>query len=175
MNFCEIHNKYLNFTCYETVHCTVSPKFTCEFGATCLLCFAQFTPLKICRTVVRQILYFIKTQNFFRRRGDYQSPLRYVILFCLYTLHLRPRGINLFALDGFICTNTHVILFLSLELFNLILSCFLLLSYTQKKKPSFLNFFSLLLKYYINYPNSICQEFFIYNYLYLKFPVHFPQ
>ena len=31
-------------TCYETVHCTVSPKFTCEFGATCLLCFAQFTP-----------------------------------------------------------------------------------------------------------------------------------
>ena len=32
-------------TCYETVHCTVSPKFTREFGATCLLCFAQFTPL----------------------------------------------------------------------------------------------------------------------------------
>ena len=31
-------------TCYETVHCTVSPKFTREFGATCLLCFAQFTP-----------------------------------------------------------------------------------------------------------------------------------
>ena len=30
-------------TCYETVHCTVSPKFTNEFGATCLLCFAQFT------------------------------------------------------------------------------------------------------------------------------------
>ena len=32
-------------TCYETVHCTVSTKFTCEFGATCLLCFAQFTHL----------------------------------------------------------------------------------------------------------------------------------
>ena len=31
-------------TCYETVHRTVSPKFTREFGATCLLCFAQFTP-----------------------------------------------------------------------------------------------------------------------------------
>ena len=30
-------------TCYETVHCTVSPKFINEFGATCLLCFAQFT------------------------------------------------------------------------------------------------------------------------------------
>ena len=47
--------------CYETVHCTVSPKFINEFGAMCLLCFAQFThsaapPLKICRTVVRQIL-----------------------------------------------------------------------------------------------------------------------
>ncbi len=80
-----------------------------------------------------------------QRRGDYQSPLRYVILFCLYTLHLRPRGINLFALDGFICTNTHVILFLSLELFNLILSCFLLLSYIQKEVRNFLNFFSLFL------------------------------
>ena len=33
-------------TCYETVHCTVSPKFTSEFGATCLLCFAQFTPTR---------------------------------------------------------------------------------------------------------------------------------
>ena len=33
----------LVITCYETVRCTVSPKFTSEFGATCLLCFAQFT------------------------------------------------------------------------------------------------------------------------------------
>ena len=31
-------------TCYETVHCTVSAKFINEFGASCLLCFAQFTP-----------------------------------------------------------------------------------------------------------------------------------
>ena len=30
-------------TCYETVHCTVSAKFINEFGASCLLCFAQFT------------------------------------------------------------------------------------------------------------------------------------
>ena len=35
--------KTLVITCYETVQCTVSPKFTSEFGATCLLCFAQFT------------------------------------------------------------------------------------------------------------------------------------
>ncbi len=31
-------------TCYETVHRTVSAKFINEFGASCLLCFAQFTP-----------------------------------------------------------------------------------------------------------------------------------
>ena len=31
-------------TRYETVHCTVSAKFINEFGASCLLCFAQFTP-----------------------------------------------------------------------------------------------------------------------------------
>ena len=40
-------------TCYETVHCTVSPKFTNEFGATCLLCFAQFT-------LVRFFVLYIK-------------------------------------------------------------------------------------------------------------------
>ena len=31
-------------TCYKTVHRTVSAKFINEFGASCLLCFAQFTP-----------------------------------------------------------------------------------------------------------------------------------
>jgi|GEM_PF-6838285 len=98
-----------------------------------------------------------------------------VILFRLNALHLRPRRINLFTVYRFICANTNIIFFLCLKLLTLFLVVFLLLSYTQKKKPSFLNFFSLLLKYYINYPNSICQEFFIYNYLYLKFPVHFPQ
>ena len=36
---------YVIPTCYKTVHCTVSPKFTNGFGATCLLCFAQFTHL----------------------------------------------------------------------------------------------------------------------------------
>ena len=98
-----------------------------------------------------------------------------VILFRLNALHLRPRRINLFTVYHFICTNTNIIFFLCLKLFNLILSCFFAPFLHTKKKPSFLNFFSLLLKYYINYPNSICQEFFIYNYLYLKFPVHFPQ
>ena len=40
----EMYSNILVITCYETVHCTVSPKFINEFGATCLLCFAQFTP-----------------------------------------------------------------------------------------------------------------------------------
>ena len=98
-----------------------------------------------------------------------------VILFRLNALHLRPRRINLFTVYHFICTNTNIIFFLCLKLLTLFLVVFCFFLTHKKKKPSFLNFFSLLLKYYINYPNSICQEFFIYNYLYLKFPVHFPQ
>ena len=56
-----------------------------------------------------------------------------VILFRLNALHLRPRRINLFTVYCFICTNTNIIFFLCLKLFNLILSCFLLLSCIQKR------------------------------------------
>ena len=42
-------------TCYETVHRTVSAKFINEFGASCLLCFAQFTPLSKKRKAPKEL------------------------------------------------------------------------------------------------------------------------
>ena len=61
-------------TCYETVHCTVSPKFTNEFGATCLLCFAQFTLVRF------SVLYIKKGSvendtSFFGAEGE-TRPLK---------------------------------------------------------------------------------------------------
>lgn len=81
-----------------------------------------------------------------------------VILFRLNALHLWPRRINFFTIYRFICTNTNIIFFLCLKLFNLILSCFLLLSYTQKRSQVFLTSFHFcsntiltIHQYYVKY------------------------
>ena len=73
-------------------------------------------------------LYYLKFKN---AGAIINRPC--VILFRLNALHLRPRRINFFTVHRFICTNTNIIFFLCLKLFNLILSCFLLLSYIQKR------------------------------------------
>lgn len=108
-------------------------------------------------------LYYLKFKN---AGAIINRPC--VILFRLNALHLRPRRINLFTVYFFICTNTNIILFLCLKLLTLFLVVFLLLSYTQKKKPSFLNFFSVFFKYYINYFKQLCQVFFICTYNFLS-------
>ena len=64
-------------TCYETVHCTVSPKFINEFGATCLLCFAQFTLVRFSVLYIKKGSIEKRYFLFWRRRRDSNSRAGY--------------------------------------------------------------------------------------------------
>ena len=84
-----------------------------------------------------------------------------VILFRLNALHLWPRRINFFTVYRFICTNTNIIFFLCLKLFNLILSCFLLLSYTQKRSQVSLTSFLFSSNTILTILNNYVKHFFL--------------
>ena len=66
-------------TCYETVHCTVSPKFTNEFGATCLLCFAQFTLVRFSVLYIKKgVTRPLKAKAFFGTHAGTETVHRTV-------------------------------------------------------------------------------------------------